>query len=137
MTDPFKRSARTTESGSAESFRAPDDSGGRADPVRAVEQQLRREVEDLRRQLREREAVHAGPPAEKDRWKPSPVTISALLILLAVLLVGAFFAGYIPLQRRDTLVRAETQERQQELPHMETIRVARSSIRSELVILGT
>jgi RND family efflux transporter MFP subunit len=101
------------------------------------EQQLRRQVEDLRRQLREREAAHAGPPAEKDRWKPSPVTISALLLLLALLLVGAFFAGYIPLQRRDTLVRAETQERQQELPHMDTIRVARSSIRSELVLPGT
>ncbi len=60
-----------------------------------------------------------------------------LLLGLAVLLIGAFFAGYIPLQRRDALVRAEEQEREKELPHMEVMRVGRSSIQSELKLPGT
>ena len=54
-----------------------------------------------------------------------------------MLLIGAFFAGYIPLQRRDALVRAEEQEREKELPHMEVLRVGRSSIQSELTLPGT
>lgn len=99
----------------------------------SAEQQLRREVEDLKRQLRQQQAEQSGPPA----WKPSAVTISALLLGLAVLLIGAFFAGYIPLQRRDVLVRAETQEREQELPRMEVMRVGRSSIESPLKLPGT
>jgi RND family efflux transporter MFP subunit len=101
----------------------------------SVEQQLRRRVEDLERQLRQQEEGRSGPPAK--RWKPSPITISVLLLGLAVLLIGAFFAGYIPLQRRDALVRAEEQEREKELPHMEVLRVGRSSIQSELTLPGT
>jgi len=99
----------------------------------SLEQQLRREVEDLKRQLRERQPEHSPPP----RWKPSAITISALLLALAVLLVIAFFAGYIPLQRRDALVRAETQEHGKEIPRMPVMRVGRSSVHSGLTLPGT
>jgi RND family efflux transporter MFP subunit len=101
----------------------------------SAEQQLRRRIEELERQLREQKAEHAGPPAI--RWKPSPITISVLLLGLAVVLVGAFFAGYIPLQKRDALVRAEAQEHEKELPRMEVMRVGRSSIQSGLTLPGT
>ena len=99
------------------------------------EQQLRRRVEELERELRQQRQEHPGPPAI--HWKPSPITISVLLLGLAVLLIGAFFAGYIPLQRRDALVRAETQEHEKELPHMEVMRVGRSSVQSGLTLPGT
>ena len=100
-----------------------------------TEQQLRQQVDDLKRQLREQEEGLSGPPAK--RWKPSAVTITALLLFLIVLLVGAFFAGYIPLQRRETLVREEADVRGKDLPHMEVMRVGRSSIQSELKLPGT
>lgn len=100
-----------------------------------VEQQLRRQVEDLTRQLRERQAGHSSPPA--NRWRPSGLAISAILLALAVLFIGAFLAGYIPLQRRDALVRAEAQQHGKDLPRMEVMRVGRSSVQSELKLPGT
>jgi RND family efflux transporter MFP subunit len=98
------------------------------------EEQLRRRVEDLERQLREQKEAH-NPIAKP--WKPSALTISALLVGIAVILVGAFFAGYIPLQRRDSLVRAEAQEHGKDLPRMEVRRVGRTSTSSELKLPGT
>lgn len=99
------------------------------------EQQLRRRVEELERELRLQRQEHPGPPPM--RWKPSPITISVLLLGLAVLLIGAFFAGYVPLQKRDAMVRAEEQEREKELPHMEVMRVGVSSVQSSLTLPGT
>jgi RND family efflux transporter MFP subunit len=102
----------------------------------SAEQQLRRRVEELERQLRERKPeVHSGAPAE--RWRPSGLTISALALGFVLLLAGAFFAGYVPLQKRDALVRAESQEHGKDLPRMEVMRVGRSSPKSELSLPGT
>jgi len=100
-----------------------------------TEQQLRQQVDDLKRRLREQEEGLSGPPAK--RWKPSAVTITALLLFLVVLFVGAFFAGYIPLQRRETLVRQEADVRGNDLPHVEVMKIGRSSIQSELKLPGT
>ncbi|MBZ5675989.1 MAG: efflux RND transporter periplasmic adaptor subunit [Acidobacteriia bacterium] len=99
------------------------------------EQQLRQQVDDLKRRLREQEEGLSGPPAK--RWKPSAITITALLLFLIVLFVGAFFAGYIPLQRRETLVREEADVHGKDLPHVEVMKVGRSSIQSELKLPGT
>jgi RND family efflux transporter MFP subunit len=105
-------------------------------PGESAEQQLRRRVEELERQLRERKPVaHSGAPAE--RWRPSGLTISALVLGFALLLTGAFFAGYVPLQKRDALVRAESQEHGKDLPRMEVMRIGRSSPKSELSLPGT
>jgi RND family efflux transporter MFP subunit len=99
------------------------------------EQQLRQQVDDLKRQLREQKEGHGlGPPKH---WRPSPITIVALILSLVVLFVGAFVAGYIPLQRREALVRAESEERGKDRPRMEVMRVGRSSIQSDLKLPGT
>jgi len=100
-----------------------------------TEQQLRQQVDDLKRRLREQEEGLSGPPAK--RWKPSAITITALLLFLIVIFVGAFFAGYIPLQRRETLVREEADVRGKDLPHVEVMKIGRSSIQSELKLPGT
>jgi RND family efflux transporter MFP subunit len=108
-----------------------------SDPHQAgseTEQQLRQQLDDLKRRLREQEQGLSGPPVK--RWKPSAVTISAILLGL-VLLVGAFVAGYIPLQKREALVRAEAEDHGKDLPHMEVMKVGRSSIQSELKLPGT
>jgi RND family efflux transporter MFP subunit len=109
-----------------------------SDPHQAgseTEQQLRQQLDDLKRRLREQEQGLSGPPVK--RWKPSAVTISAILLGLVVLLVGAFVAGYIPLQKREALVRAEAEDHGKDLPHMEVMKVGRSSIQSELKLPGT
>ena len=100
-----------------------------------TEQQLKRQVDDLKRQLREQQEGHAGPPV--NRWKPSGITIAALVLGLIVVLAGAFVAGYIPLQRREAVVRTEADERGRDLPHMEVMQVGRSSLQSDLNLPGT
>src|SRR3954462_14948806 len=91
----------------------------------STEQQLRRELEDLKRQLQAKQEGHSGPPV--NRWRPSGITISALLLGFVVLVALGFFAGYVPLQRREATVRAEAEEREKALPRVDVIRVGRAS----------
>ena len=103
----------------------------------STEQQLRRELEDLRQQLRAQKDGHgqSGPPVH--RWRPSGITISVLLLGFALLMAGAFFAGYVPLQKRAGTVRAEAEEQKNELPHMQVMRVGREASESSIRLPGT
>jgi RND family efflux transporter MFP subunit len=78
---------------------------------------------------------HGGAPTEL--WRPSGVAISAILLGFALLLVGAFAAGYLPLQRREATVRAEADEREKSLPRMAVMRVRHTSGSNELSLPGT
>ena len=103
-----------------------------------TEERLRKEVEDLKRQLREQKDLERGSShrAISKPWHPSAVTIWALLLGVIVLIVVAFFAGYIPLQRRQTLIRGQALDQDQALPRVEVIAVGRSSRTSELQLPG-
>src|SRR5262245_52998422 len=101
----------------------------------STEEQLRRQVEELKKQLRAQREVQAGPPA--DRWRPSGITISALVLLFVVLMVGAFFAGYIPLQKREAIVQAEANEREKSLPRMEVMQAGGAAGQNEIKLPGT
>jgi len=70
-------------------------------------------------------------------WRPSSLTITALVIGLVLLLAGAFVAGYVPLQKRDATVRAEADERARAIPSMEVIRVGRAAGESDIQLPGT
>ena len=107
----------------------------RHDHSGTTEQQLRREVEELRRQLGLRRPAHAGVPPI--RWHPSPTTISALLLGFLILLVTAFVAGYLPLQKREATLRAEAQAQDGALPHLQVMRVGRLADRNEIKLPGT
>jgi|SRR5579871_888640 len=99
-------------------------------------ERLRLEVENLRRQLRERNGQpHAGPVSQV--WHPSGVTVAALILGALVLLVLAFFGGYLPLQKRNAVIRAEAQEQEQAVPRVEVTSVRRSSPKSELELPGS
>ena len=101
----------------------------------SAEEQLRRENQELKRRLQELQgASHAGRPAKL--WSPSRVTIVSIVLTGAVLLVVAFLAGYIPLQRRNTLIAGEAQEREQALPRVEVVEVMRSPQKSDLELPG-
>lgn len=77
----------------------------------------------------------SGRPANV--WRPSGVTVAAILFGLVLLLAGAFVAGYIPLQRREATVRAEADEREKSLPRVAVTRVSHGSGANELTLPGT
>jgi RND family efflux transporter MFP subunit len=106
-----------------------------AKPGETIEQQLQRQVDELKRQLRAQREGHAGPPP--NRWKPSALTITALVIGLLLLLAAAFFTGYGRVQNREAAVLAESEQREQSLPQVEVMRVGRSSNDSNLTLPGT
>ena len=89
----------------------------RDDGPGTTEQQLRREVAELKRQLAMRQTAHGGVPPI--RWHPSRTTISALLLTFVALLAGAFVAGYMPLQKRDATLRAEANAQGKALPRLD------------------
>ncbi len=101
----------------------------------STERELRRELEELRQQLRTQHNEHGGAPAV--HWHPSRLTIVAIVFGLIVLFGLAFFAGYIPLQRRDATVRAEAGERERELPRMEVLHLGRGGKGNEVQLPGT
>ncbi|HWF07156.1 MAG TPA: efflux RND transporter periplasmic adaptor subunit [Bryobacteraceae bacterium] len=97
---------------------------------------LRQEVESLRRQLREHQQNPAPHASARTGWRPSSATIWGLGLLVTVLIVAAFFAGYIPLRARDTLVRNEASEEARALPRVDVIRVGRASSVGDLELPG-
>jgi RND family efflux transporter MFP subunit len=100
--------------------------------------ELRQEIEDLKRQLEQQKALHGNPAhgPTANAWRPSRLAIAGILFLLTVGVVGAFLTGYIPLMRRDALVRSETSEQLQALPRVDVIQVHRAVGLSELDLPG-
>lgn len=100
-----------------------------------TEAELRREVEELRRQLRQRDGVGHERPSRAP-WNPSSVTIWSIFLGVVVLIAIAFFAGYVPLQKRNAVLAGETKELEQSLPRAEVIEVTRGTSSSELELPG-
>ena len=104
-----------------------------------AEERLRRENQDLKRQLQEiKDASHGSSRTGRPitLWQPSGLTIWSIVLLGIVLLVVAFFAGYIPLQKRTALIVREAQEHEEALPRVDVVEVGRSSETSELELPG-
>jgi RND family efflux transporter MFP subunit len=76
-------------------------------------------------------------PAPATYWRPSRATLSALLFGFLVLLVVAFLAGYVPLQRREATLRAEAEARQKGVPRVVVMRVGRGTDENVLKLSGT
>jgi len=103
-----------------------------------TEEQLRKEIEDLKRRLEKRnELVSSEAKQAIERWQPSSSTIWLILLTLVILFVVAFFVGWIPLHRRQALIYAEAHERESAQPRVEVIEVTRSNGKSELELPGS
>ncbi len=102
--------------------------------VNATEDQLKSEIADLKRQLEEQKK-HGHPGAQQNR-RPSTLTLVAIALLLAVLIVVGFFVGYLPRQRREAVLAAESKETGRTLPVVNVSRVTRSEGNSLLVLPG-
>lgn len=104
-----------------------------------TEERLRKENEELRRQLQQHkhQAGSAPHPALGGKvWHPSPITILSIAFLITVAIVAAFFTGYIPLQKREKLIQNQVHEQEEALPRVDVIEVGRSSRQSDLVLPG-
>jgi RND family efflux transporter MFP subunit len=107
----------------------------RHDDSQQTEDQLRRQLDELKRQLAARHQEHHAPA--RARWRPSRTTISALLLAALTLFVMAFLAGYLPLQRREAALRAEADAREQSVPHLAVMRVSHGPAKNEMMLPGT
>jgi RND family efflux transporter MFP subunit len=102
------------------------------------EERLRRENEELRHRLQAIESQgHAQAGIPSRLWHPSRVTIWSIFLIAIVLVVAAFFAGYIPLHERTALVQAEAERQEAALPRVEVVQVGRSSVQSNLELPGS
>ena len=92
----------------------------------STEDQLRAEIESLKRQLDGRTA----------RRGPSSVTLIAVALLAIVLIVVGFFVGYLPRQRREEVLAAEARDTVRGLPIVNFTTAVRSNGQSRLVLPG-
>ena len=83
----------------------------------------------------ESDEIGLKPPSQS-RWHPSNHTIWAIALGLAVLIVIAFFSGYIPLEKRKALINSEALEQQQALPRVKVVQLMRASRASEMELPG-
>jgi RND family efflux transporter MFP subunit len=102
--------------------------------VNTTEDQLRSEIENLKRQLEERKHLHAS--GDRPNRRPSAGSLILIALLLAVLIVVGFFVGYLPRQRREAVLAAESRETGRTLPVVNVSRVTRSAGNSLLVLPG-
>jgi RND family efflux transporter MFP subunit len=109
------------------------------EPGDTTEERLRREIEDLKRQLRQQSqpghgGSHTGVGASM--WRPSGITITAIVVGIAAVLAAAFFTGYIPLAKQNTVIRQEAEQQERAVPRAEVIQVQRSSPKATLQLPG-
>ncbi len=106
----------------------------RPEDAEAEALQLRQEVEDLKRRLK----AHDDKPAAASGsvWHPSRAVIWGISLCVTILIVAAFFTGYVPLRARNLLIRGEASDQATALPRVEVIKVGRASATSELDLPG-
>jgi multidrug efflux pump subunit AcrA (membrane-fusion protein) len=109
------------------------------DVATTAEARLRKENEDLKRQLQEQKRLAQGVPhagMARRLWHPSALTLWLIVLVVTAAAVLAFFTGYIPLQKRDAVIRNQASEQERALPRVDVIQVGRSSSKSELLLPG-
>jgi multidrug efflux pump subunit AcrA (membrane-fusion protein) len=97
-----------------------------------TEEQLRAEIEDLKRKLAAADPAHSRP----DSRGPSSGTLTMVVLLFIALLVAGYFLGYVPKQRREQVLAAEAHAEETSLPVVNVEHVTRSADRSSLVLPG-
>jgi RND family efflux transporter MFP subunit len=94
----------------------------------------------LKRQLEELKAgpsSHGRSQTPLQLWRPSSVTIWAIILGVAVLLIVAFIAGYVPMRKQRGVIAGEALSRQEALPRAEVMEVRRAPSDSELELPGS
>jgi RND family efflux transporter MFP subunit len=97
-----------------------------------TEERLLAEIEELKRRLHEQ---HRDGSHRKSS-RPSAATLWILAIVAVLVLVGAFFAGYLPQASRQTALAKEAKEDSVALPPVNVAIVEQASGKSQLVLPG-
>src|SRR5438874_7614940 len=101
--------------------------------VKGIEERLRGEIEELKRQLEQQKRLHES--GVKSR-RPSAGLLVLLVVVMIALVVAGFFVGYLPRQRRERVLAAETRDAGLTLPIVTVSKVTRSSTKSSLILPG-
>jgi len=104
-------------------------------PALDTEQELRAEIERLKRQL-DRKDRHKSQSALEHPKRPKPGTIVLLLVIVGAIFAVAFVSGYIPHHRRDLQVIADTSAQNEALPDVSVVAVKKASGMGDLVLAG-
>jgi RND family efflux transporter MFP subunit len=100
------------------------------------EEQLRAEVEDLKRQLeQQKQELAAGRGGAAGG--PSGRTLVVVLLLLVALAVAGYFLGYAPRQHREQVLAAESRASSRDLLEVNVAEVKRSLGQTNLVLPGS
>jgi RND family efflux transporter MFP subunit len=102
--------------------------------INATEEQLRSEIEGLKRQLEEQKKLHGGGAPAKTG--PSAGSLVSIALLILVVIVAGFFLGYLPRQKRDDVLAAESKDTSVALPIVNVSKVTVASGQSQLVLPG-
>lgn len=111
----------------------PDNPTARPSP--ATEEELRAEIERLKRQLEQKNS-HQPHSALAHPQRPSRGKIAMLLVLVAVAFLLAFFVGYIPHHRRQLQITAEASAFSESLPDVTVVAAMKGAAVGELVLPG-
>jgi RND family efflux transporter MFP subunit len=99
------------------------------------EDRLRAEVEDLKRQLDEQKRLVAEHQAAAAK-KPGGRALLLLVLLVVGLCVAGYYFGYLPRQRREMVLAAESKVSGDTQPVVNVGAVTRSSIKASLMLPG-
>jgi RND family efflux transporter MFP subunit len=101
-----------------------------------TEEELRAEIEALKRQLAEQKAKTGTHPALTHPSRPSNRAVMGWLLLAAAALAVAFFVGYIPHHQRELQVVAESSAQNAALPDVSVVSVKRAASVGQLLLPG-
>jgi len=99
----------------------------------ATEEELRAEIERLKKQLDRAQSPHSALEHPK---RPSAGKIALLLFLVAAIFLAAFLGGYIPHHRRDMQITAEASAQNDALPQVVVVTAKKASAMGDLVLPG-
>jgi len=98
------------------------------------EDRLRSEIENLKRQLEQQKRLAVGHSSASTG--PGGRTLMMVLLLLAVLAAAGYYYGYLPRQRREMVLAAESQAGAESLPVVTVTTVKREATTDSLVLPG-
>lgn len=100
------------------------------------EEQLLAEIEDLKRKLREQHREPHHGAAHGHAKRPSSRALWGLGVVVVVIIVAAFFTGYLPETTRQTALAKEAQEESTAVPPVNVMLVEQAAGKSQLLLPG-
>ena len=101
------------------------------------ETKLLAEIDALKKRLKEQQRnLESSPSVANRKRKPTTAILVTIGLVLAVLVVIAFFVGYIPGRDRQKMLVNESRAQGEEIPSVNVEKVSQSSTKGELVLPG-